>query len=209
MRQRQWDGGRTEVYYIDLWLRSHIVLPYSGAHLALLLIFGLVGDHWPLWTLSEPFECPNLFWVSAARQTVSAVGVCIYNFTTPKLFPFNPRYLLTPTYCCLPLVYTGTSCIRNPWLTALSKVNMQHLLSFISIQWSSGTGKCTWRQVGFYLINAKFGLLLLKSLCISFFTTDSDFFDCHLVEWSNFNFLHNSRRSSFHRVIPSLELPFR
>ena len=43
---------------------------------------------------------------------------CIYNFTTP-VFPMLPMHLLLP-------VYTGASCLRNPQLTALSKVNIQH-----------------------------------------------------------------------------------
>ena len=41
----------------------------------------------------------------------------------------NPCDLLIPTHNCLSVYSAGTYCLRIPWLSALSKVNMQHYLS--------------------------------------------------------------------------------
>ena len=52
------------------------VLPYSGLHLALLLLLSRGRElphsgHLPV--LSEPLDCPNLFWPPTARLNVTAV----------------------------------------------------------------------------------------------------------------------------------------
>ena len=59
------------------------------------------------------------------------VGTCVYIISQCLCIPVvNLHKLLTPMHCLFPrnhFVYTaGTSCSRNPWLPALSKVNMKH-----------------------------------------------------------------------------------
>ena len=91
---------------------DHAVLS-SRPHLALLLLLGHV-------LIRKPAEgrCSRGAPSHKLRLPVSHMDICIYNFLTPKHF-------YSTTWLPL-LIFTGASCAENLWLTAQSRVNMQH-----------------------------------------------------------------------------------
>ena len=95
--------------------------------------------------------------------------------------------------------------------SSLARFKCLSLFSFslIFTSWSTGTVKSTIRQIlifflSFFLTITTSGLLIgngksiyieksYRILCVYLSRTDSKLCIYHLVEWSNFNFLHNSQ----------------
>ena len=105
----------------------HAVLSYilsSRRHWALLL-HGRYSTGGPLWVV-VPAGRPAACWFSRdsfkteVTLPVSHMGICIHHFITPK-------HIHSITWL-LPFIFPGTSCAENLWLTARSRVNMQHKL---------------------------------------------------------------------------------
>ena len=150
-RQRKGDEGcghrLAEDYYIDLFL-THIVIPYSGPYVFVSLTRGSqpgsTVDHCPLYS-AQGF-CPVFVVAPAGWQWLETmlltVDTCVYIISNCPCVPIvNPRGLLpdgnlrelfTPTHHLFSGNYfvctAWTTCPRDPWLTALSTVYMQHTM---------------------------------------------------------------------------------
>ena len=137
--QRPWDKRRghrlAEDCYIELFL-THVIIPYSVPYT--LASLTKTSQTWP-----TVCSCPLLGWHLLPWPVVASVGwpwlsdsvtdsvyLYIYNFLTVVIHGIYFR--LSNHASFFPVYTTGTSSPRNPWLTALSKVNMQQVLFFIS-----------------------------------------------------------------------------
>ena len=102
-------------------------MPYShsGPHLALLLLHGQVG-----WGALTPLGILLTSWMPKSLLTANCKTDCICCgwpyiwFHNAYAFPVRSSDC-QPTHL-FPPVYTGASRLRNPQITALLKVNMQH-----------------------------------------------------------------------------------
>ena len=113
--------------YTDPFL-THVVLPYLGHHLALLLLgWGVPESHLA--------PVPSGHSLAMTFMTVTdwlTMGTCVYIISQcPCFTAVNPHELLTLMHSLLSsnhFVYsTRTFCPWNPWLMAQLKVNMEHV----------------------------------------------------------------------------------
>ena len=107
----------------------HTVLS-SRPHLPLLLLSwgvtqpeGCCVGHCPSRAPSHPLALSITDQISSDHKVrltlpISHMGICICHFITPTRF--------CSIMGQLPLIFTGASCAENLWLTAQSRVNMQH-----------------------------------------------------------------------------------
>ena len=135
-------------------------------------VIWIVSTHPPASKFSMPFNNPLVI-VSKAPITIGTIDTFMFHSF------FN-------------------SLARSRYLSFFSH-------SFRFILWSAGTAKSTILQILFFLlIIIRSGLLagirlsvyMLKSqinLCVLFSRTDAGLCTCHLLVWSNFNFLHISQ----------------
>ena len=132
MWERQTDGER-RIQIVILTHNFSFSWPYYASRTYLELLLGRKqavgravwrcssGAHSHSWAL--PWLIVSLLAVSWHSKTktltdsVSHVGIFIYNFITPTHF--------RSTIWLLPLIYTDASCAENLWLTAQTRANMQ------------------------------------------------------------------------------------
>ena len=140
--ERHWPGDGESGYrqvehcYIDLFL-THVVIPYWWPYVfASLVISSQSGSAVSHCTSGWPSErllpwlgcCSNWLTVTLWLTANACAYLCIYNFVTPT----NPVGVYVICFCLsthvsyLSVHIIGKSCPRNPWLTALSRNNMEH-----------------------------------------------------------------------------------
>ena len=158
---------------------------------------------------------PTEVWVTASLLKSPGLFSVFCPIFTMLLFGWSPLILLFPSHPVPVLILCDCTKRTNyNWITinfmfnsffnflARSRYVSFFLLSFNFTLWSAGTAKST--ILFFLLIITRSGHLAKirwsvcisksqRSLCISFYRTDSGLSIYHLFVWTNLNFLHNSQ----------------